>query len=199
MAEEKTNKQVRAFIAIELPETLKDKLTDIQTALKANLKDGVSWAKSETVHLTVKFIGNIEPSRLKEVSTAIKNATAVTGSFELTAKGLGAFPSIARPSTLWVGIEESRELKALHERVESRTEDIGLQREKKGLHPHLTLARVRSSRAKAEIRRRLVEALKDFTLELSHRFTVKEVVLFKSELHKDGAVHTPIERFNLEG
>lgn len=189
-----SSKYLRAFIAIELPTALKDELTDIQKALRADLKDAVSWAKPETIHLTIKFLGSIETDRLNEVSKAVKDATSNTGRFELTAKGLGAFPSKKRPSTLWIGIEESSELERLHERIESRLENIGLQREKRGLHPHLTLARVR----KTEAKRRLAETLKAFKTNLSYAFTVKELVLFKSEVHKSGAVHTPIERFKLE-
>lgn len=200
-AENKTggsSKYLRAFIAIELPTALKDELTDIQKALRADLKDAVSWARPETMHLTIKFLGSIETSRIDELSVAIKDATADTAPFELTTEGLGAFPNKARPSTLWIGIEQSSELKRLHERIESQLENVGFEREKKELLPHLTLARLRRNSGNTETRRKLRKTLEAFKTKFSQAFTVRELVLFKSELHKSGAVHTPIERFKLE-
>lgn len=185
---------IRAFIAIELPTALKDGLTEIQETFRATIKDGISWARPETMHLTIKFLGSIDASRINEVSAAIEDAASKIAPFELTAKGLGAFPSKKRPSTIWVGIEDSPELERLHERIESRLEAIGFPREKKGLRPHLTLARVR--RGRSEIKKSIAHALSTFETKLSDSFTVRELVLFESELRKVGALHTPIKRFN---
>ena len=100
---------MRLFFAVLLPKELISELTALQDGLKRQVKDsGVKWTKSEQLHLTVKFLGETDPDRLQKV-LPVGNAVADGREpFEVSIGGLGAFPTVNRPSVLWVGAKKAR-------------------------------------------------------------------------------------------
>ena len=126
---------MRAFIAIDLPDFIHSALEQIQAALRPACSDA-RWTRSEGIHLTLKFLGEISDRKVREVSECLKKL----GKFESLAirvKGFGFFPDGRRPRVFWVGIEESASLTRLAEHVDKAMETIGFAREERAFRPHL--------------------------------------------------------------
>ena len=110
--------QIRAFIAIELPDEVKSALTQLQAQLKTGKQPSVKWIDPYGVHLTLKFLGNIAVDKVSEITGAIEEAAQGISPFYLEVKGLGAFPNFKRVRVVWVGVEgELTPLKQLQQRI----------------------------------------------------------------------------------
>jgi 2'-5' RNA ligase len=179
--------------------------------LRRNVSDArASWSREHNLHLTLKFLGNVPVNELPQLSDAIARALRGVKPFELTVAGCGVFPSSGRPNVLWIGVSEpsatpeppediaravqvaggpTSSLRILQERIEDECSKLGFPREQRAFHPHLTIARLRKTGGE----RRLGEAHKSLEFS-SETFSVSEVVLFKSELLREGSKHTPISR-----
>lgn len=185
--------QIRSFIAIELPPPIKVIIGDIQNKLKSSGSD-VRWTRPEGIHLTLKFLGNVEEERIPEISNIIERCSMVNTSFMLDVCSLGAFPNERNPKVVWVGIKDDRgNLVKLQKTLEKGLSDIGFKEEKRAFSPHLTLGRVTSSKKKRE----LAQQLDDYRQCACGRFEAKEVCLLKSELKPGGAVYTKLRTFIL--
>jgi 2'-5' RNA ligase len=187
--------KIRSFIAIEIPERIKKDVSEIQEKLKRTGSD-VGWTRSEGIHLTLKFLGEVGEGKLVEIQKAIEKATEGFLSFRLEVGGIGIFPNPRSPRVLWIGIkDEGNTLKTLQEAIEQETERVGFEKEDRAFTPHLTLGRVRS-RKNCDA---LIRALEEFDkIELGY-LNVEEVSLMKSELRPKGAVYTQIWKVSLTG
>jgi 2'-5' RNA ligase len=188
--------KIRAFIAVELPSFLKEELGRIESILKAGNTTPVKWVDFESIHLTLKFLGDIESSRVGEIIEGIKNACVGISPFELKIKGLGVFPNPARTRIAWVGlVDATDELSLLQRNIESEMEKLEYERETRKFSPHLTLARVRDQATPDERERfgNLVTA----TAFSSERITVNSVSLMKSHLTRQGALYTRLGSIRL--
>jgi 2'-5' RNA ligase len=182
----------RLFVSVDL-DGLADEVRRVQDPL-ADLP-GVDTVGPERVHVTLKFLGDVEVPRLPGVSDAIARAveSADVGPFETNFEEYGVFPSLDYISVVWVGVDEgSAELAHLHEAVERETTAIGFDTEDHDFTPHATVARVRDARSKAEVQDLVREA--DPTLG---RLRVEEVRLTESTLTDDGPVYETVESFPL--
>jgi len=147
---------IRTFIAIELDTEILSALGDLQGRLrKAPWARLGRWVGLESIHLTLKFLGEVHPGRVPELLQALQQACAGVAPFEIAVTGLGCFPNHQRPRVIWVGVEDpSGDLKRLQLAVERELSRLGFQPEGRGFSPHLTLARIRdqaSSRERAEL------------------------------------------------
>ena len=199
---------LRAFVAIELPEGLKDTLKRLQAMLKKGAGRGVSWAAPERIHLTLKFLGEIRAESVDKVEAALRSAAEGSLPLLLKTTGVGTFPSLKAPLKLplrmplklpkvvWVGIEDCKELSRLQKRVEEELSTLGFERDGRPFSPHLTLCRVKTK----ESQRLMVKGLKGpgSDVKIDESFDVAEIILFKSELNKGGALHTPLRRISLD-
>ncbi len=188
--------KIRAFIAVELPDFLKKELGRIESILKAGNTTPVKWVDFESIHLTLKFLGDIEADRTGEIVEGIKNACASVSPFELKINGLGVFPNPARTRVAWVGlVDATDELSLLQRNIEAEMEKLGYERDIRKFSPHLTLARVRD-RASREERSRLGELISGTSFN-GGTFTVDSVNLMRSELMRQGAIYTRIALIKL--
>ena len=188
--------KIRAFIAVELPSFLKEELGRVESILKAGNTTPVKWVDFESIHLTLKFLGDIESSRVGEIIEGIKNACVGISPFELKIKGLGVFPNPARTRIAWVGlIDSTDELSLLQRNIESEMEKLEYERETRKFSPHLTLARVRDQATPDERKRfgNLVTA----TAFSSERITVNSVNLMQSRLTRQGAIYSRLGSIRL--
>jgi len=186
---------IRSFLAIELPEEIKERLGEIQSILKP-LSSGISWVKPGNIHLTLKFLGNVQIGMIPKINEKIEEVTRQTLPFSLWMEGSGAFPHIKRPNVIWMGIKgDLAQLNLLQRGVEERLEDLGFPREHKDFRPHLTIGRVRNLKKLGDLK----IGIEKFMGERSNPFQVKEVVLFKSQLNPGGAVYTKLETFPFGG
>ena len=184
--------QLRSFIAIELPEGLREELDQLQAELKSQCPLAVKWVDPHSIHLTLKFLGNIRAERVSEISQAIKEASTGIAPFYLWVKGLGGFPNMSRVQVVWVGVGgELAYLSRLQEQIEDGLARLGFAHERRSFTPHLTLARVRDQ-ASAQERQALGLVLASTGLGIDYNFTVNAVNLMKSQLTREGAVYSKL-------
>jgi len=174
---------MRTFIALELPDSLKDGILALIGELRSRgIRAG--WSKRGTLHLTLKFLGEIDESFQDDVIGAVRRAAAAVPPFWFDTSGIGAFPSDARPRVLWVGVDSGQELYDLARLVESELAAVGFPSERRPFHPHVTLGRIRDPRGATGV----AEALT--TLKAPEgRVVVRDVRVMKSTLAPAGAIH----------
>ena len=186
---------IRSFLAIELPKPILRKIEEVQGDLRLTHAD-VRWVSPEKIHLTLKFFGNIEESRVDPIVKSIEKPVKNTLPFSLKVQGVGAFPQMKNPRVIWMGLVEEREaLSSLQKQIEAQLEEIGFQPEDRSFHPHLTLGRMRSSRGKGD----LVGRIEKHKEEEFGDLQVERVVLFKSDLKPTGPIYTPLGDVKLGG
>jgi 2'-5' RNA ligase len=186
---------MRCFLAIEVPATIRQGLAQLQDRLRPQV-GGVAWSRSEQMHLTLKFLGEVPDA---DVPKAIEAATTVAsryGPFELTVAGAGCFPPSGSARVLWVAFQSPPpELLACQQACEQAFESLGIPPEGRLFHPHLTLGRVKDFHAGREARA-AVEQAADFE---AGRFTARELVFFQSVLQRTGPVYTALAKMPLTG
>ena len=182
----------RTFIAIELPSDLRARVAQHTASLRRDVPDvRASWSREDNLHLTLRFLGNVPVTDVTKVSDAVASATKSVSSFELTFSDCGTFPPRGRPAVLWIGSQASG-LQTLHAALENELAQAGFPREARPFHPHLTVARLRNSQGARELAE-LHRTLGFAPIVIG----VSEVVVFRSELLKQGPKHTAISRHNL--
>ena len=186
---------IRSFLAIELPGPILRKIGEVQGDLRSTYAE-VRWTNPEKIHLTLKFFGNIEESRIDSIFKSIEEPLDKTSPFSLKVRGVGAFPHLKNPRVIWVGlVDEGEVLTSLQKQIEAQLEKIGFQPENRPFHPHLTLGRMKSSRGKGD----LVERMERHREEEFGDFQVGRVILFKSDLTPSGPIYTLLKELKLGG
>ncbi len=182
---------VRSFLALEVPPGHRQRLEDEQRGLRATLPPA-RWVRPQGLHLTLKFLGEVEGERLGRVVAELAPLLAGLGAVRVTLAGAGFFPGPARPRVAWVG-GEAAGVEPVVEAVESCCARHGFERERRRWSPHLTLARLRDPWHPPAVQRFLAWG-ESFALE---PYVAGEVVLFGSSLEPGGAVYTALERVPL--
>ena len=185
---------IRVFIALDLPAEAKQCLDGIIQKLRADLPGGVRWVDPLAIHLTVKFLGDIDPSLVADLLEAMKSVAQATPGerFSLRLSGLGLFPNPAQPRVLWVGLDGDLDaLRALQEKTEVAMSGLGFAREGRPFSPHLTLGRVRGG-VSADLRRRVGSTLAGTDMEDGEPWEPEPVHLIQSTLTPQGAVYTDL-------
>jgi 2'-5' RNA ligase len=180
-------------VAVLLPEAVRATLAAVIQRLRANAR-GVGWVAADNLHLTLKFLGRVEPARLEQVVTALAAVAASSSPFDLAVRGLGAFPSPSRPRVLWAGLAGgASELALLAARVEAALGPLGFPPEERPFSAHVTLGRVREPRGDPALAAALAAGA---SRELG-AFRVDRVVLMRSDLSPRGARYTPLDSWGL--
>jgi 2'-5' RNA ligase len=152
----------------------------------------LTWGAAERLHLTVRFIGEVDETQAAAIAAALE-APLVVSCFELGVEGAGAFPTRGTPRVLWVGISRGlEEMKALEAEVSVRLATCGLAPEDRGYHPHLTLARVREGSRLSPAR--LFDGIGDSRFGVMR---VDAITLFHSRLSPKGPTYVPVQRTRL--
>ena len=188
------SENIRAFIAIELNKKIQDELAKIQNEIKAS-GALVKWVKPENIHLTLKFLGNIDTDLITKIKDILNDLSSKHEVFTMKLNKVGAFPKPRNPRIIWVGQEDGQvKIKSIAEELEENLSKIGIPKEEKPFHSHVTLGRVKSPLN----RFKLAEALtsKEKIPELS--FAVDRIVLFKSTLTSQGPIYEAIAEVNLK-
>ena len=180
---------MRTFIAVDLPEEIKARISGFIQRLKPAAPRGIGWSSTGDLHVTLKFLGEIEESLLSAVGEAVRVVAAETPVFPLSVAGTGTFPPLSRhPRVLWIGLNDNPNLKDLQNRLENALEARGFPREQRPLHPHLTAARVKS----AGIPQTLLDRFAEADGILFGNTDVRELVVYQSILKPGGAEHRPL-------
>ena len=190
--------QVRSFIAIELPDELKVGLSQLQDRLKLGKQSSVKWVNLRSIHLTLKFLGNIAADRISDITRVMEEAAQGISPFSLEVKELGAFPNLRRVQVVWVGVSgEVDKIGQLQQRIESNLVHLGFAPESRPFTPHLTLARLRD-RASLDERQRLGQLIASTKFEATYIIKVDGINLMKSQLTREGAIYTRVSSVGLE-
>jgi RNA 2',3'-cyclic 3'-phosphodiesterase len=190
---------LRAFIAIPLPQSTLDRLSTLQDRLAAELPPhSVRWVAPSGVHLTLKFLGDVDESRVASIKNALAAVASVAPPSPARAKGLGCFPNLKRPQVLWIGVDDpSPRLGALQAAVEEAMAGIGFDKEERAFHPHLTLGRV-SRRTSSADKSRIGDVIRSMqsTMEAGH-IPGAQISLIRSTLRPTGAEYSTLATFRL--
>jgi len=191
--------QVRSFIAIELPDELKEALTQMQAQLRLGQPISVKWVDPYSIHLTLKFLGNIAVGRISEITQAMEEAAQGMSPFHLEVKGLGVFPNLKRVQVAWVGLGgELDKVSQLQQRIESNLMPLGFTAESRAFTPHLTLARLRD-RVLPDERERFGQLIANTRFEAIHTIRVDSINLMRSQLTREGAIYSQLSSVALKG
>jgi 2'-5' RNA ligase len=189
---------IRSFIAIELPDELKSELTRLEARLKSDNQPGVKWVNPDSIHLTLKFLGNIAADRTGEITRAIENAVQGISPFHLEVKELGVFPNLRRVQVAWVGISgEVDKLSQLQKRIETALTPLGFAPETRAFTPHLTLARLRDQTPPDE-RQRFGQLIANTKFDTAGTIEVDAISLMRSQLTRKGAIYSQISLVELK-
>ncbi len=194
MPEENSNERLRLFVAIAIPEAVRNEMIAVQRELKTLALGDARWTNPEQLHLTLKFLGNVPASSVEAVKESLAAACAGAAPFHLRAEGIGFFPNERQPRVVWVGFEGGgNELAVLQTRVERR---LSLFVERAGAEKflaHATLGRFQKYRRhKTE---RLLPRARALANHVFGDWRVEDAGLFRSELSPDGARHTRLAVF----
>jgi len=180
---------MHAFIAIELSDTLKDSLSQIQSHLKYAGAD-VKWLERDNIHLTLKFLGETSDEKIVVVKTALDGIGGRFSPFEISLKNAGAFPDIQSPRVLWIGLDKgAKESGDIASLIDEELSKIGFDKESRPFASHLTIGRVRSARNKKALTEKLSAA--NYNLS-SEKQLVTSLALFRSTLTPSGAIYTKL-------
>ena len=189
---------MRVFIAIELPDGIKKQLAGLQAELKKAGADA-KWVNPELIHITLKFLGEIDDPALKRVFAAVNRAAGSFAAFPACLESAGAFPSLDSPRVIWAGIGTGApQLREIYARLELELAAEGLDvEEEREFAPHATLARTRSSLNRKDLAKRLHDAAAKPIA--APDFQVNAITVFKSILSPTGPTYEPLVRSPLSG
>jgi len=179
---------IRTFIAVELPAPVRDTLGALVEELAGSWEErAVRWVKPESMHLSLRFLGDTDTEKVRELSAGLDEAVDGVAPFALRVQGMGCFPNPRRPRVIWVGREDPEaRLLPLQKAVERRVRSLGWEREKRVFRPHLTLGRVRDRARPPE-----GEWMRE---PQAMTFQVDSVDLIESQLKPTGAEYTTLHR-----
>jgi len=181
---------LRAFISVEMSDEARERLAQAIDSLSRLGLSGVRWVKPEGMHLTLKFLGDIDPSLVEKVTEAIELAARDTEPFMLSLSQPGGFPTLGDPRVLWVGLVGDLErLYSLQRAVESQMQRLGFSAEKRRFSAHVTVGRVREGTRVGE-RRRIGDAFSRIAVDDVSAWRVEAVHLMRSILTPAGAIYT---------
>lgn len=177
---------IRAFLAIRMAPAVHERVVRLKHQLAAS-GASVRWTRDESLHLTLKFLGELAADRLQSVRDSLAPVLAEVASFPARVTGLGVFPRPERPRVIWVGIE-APELMHLARLVERTTSTLGFTAEERPFRAHVTLGRVKDRSGWAP----LANALEKYGENDFGTFEVRHVTAFRSDLQRGGSVYTEI-------
>jgi 2'-5' RNA ligase len=189
---------IRAFIAIELPGEIQEKLGQLIRQVQEHAPKAVRWVPANNIHLTLKFLGNISPSNLNTLIASLQMEALRHRVMQFCVGGIGAFPNRSRPRVVWAGVTAPPELLVLQQGIDRETSRLGYPGEERGFSPHLTLGRV-SQHANAQEVRQVGDALARMSVGELGWVVVKQLILFRSDLQPGGAVYSQLAKSPLSG
>ncbi|MCL6565567.1 MAG: RNA 2',3'-cyclic phosphodiesterase [Acidobacteriia bacterium] len=183
---------MRLFVAVDVGEAVRERLGALIREL-APLCPGARWVRPEGMHVTLKFIGEVTAEKTERIRAALATI-AWPGPIEMVIRNTGFFPNAKHPRVLWAGIEAPPALAALAAAVEARLEPLGVPRESRTFHPHLTLARFKHEAGLAQLQQALARRGQ---VEFG-RVVATAFHLYESRLRPSGAVYTRLATFPQE-
>lgn len=186
----------RIFVAIDIFREARNKVSSYIDDLRAAFpKVRVGWVKAEKLHLTLKFLGDINDEQLERVKEGVAKAAIHFVPFRLRIESTGVFPSAKKARTLWLGLEEKKNnLQEIVNLLETEFKNTGFATEKRNFHPHLTIGRLREPQKSMELVKLHLASQFDVV-----EFEVTEIVVYESKLLPNGSVYEAVSKVTLDG
>ena len=184
---------MRLFIALNLPKKERERIYRVARRFREE-EMPIRWLEAENFHVTLKFLGEVRQDRVPAVEEAVARVAGSTKSFTTEFGGFGAFPTIRRPRTVWLGVGANPELRCLKQDVEWALGDVGFDAETRAFHPHITLGRADDRGGAGAFR-----GLDDLMASMDFRgdLRVHTIDLMLSHLSRDGAWYSVLARARL--
>ncbi len=183
---------IRTFVAVELSDEVKAHIAAAIDRLRREQVNNLRLVRPEGVHLTLKFLGDIDADRVPAVAEAMSQVAVRHTPFGLTLGAPGVFPNANRARVLWIGVDGDLEpLRLLQAGAEDALTAIGFPADRRGFNPHLTIGRMHH-RASRPDRSRAATALSSLDLPEDQPIAVNAISLMKSTLLPDGAIYERI-------
>ncbi len=179
----------RIFVAIDISDEARIKVADYIEDLRGEFSNlRVGWEKAEKLHLTVKFLGDIDSNELQNLTEAVEKTARQFSDFNLQISQTGVFPSKRNARILWLGVyEEHRNLQKITDILETECEQKGFLKESRKFRAHLTIGRLREpNKSKGLIDRHLNKPF------AAVKFEVSEIVIYESHLQKSGSIYQKV-------
>lgn len=178
---------IRSFLALPTAPEARARILTVLQELES-VPSEVKWDSPEKLHITLKFLGEVQAATLESLLQLLEPRVAAIPSFDVTYAGIGGFPDVTHPRVLWVGTLPNPELMSLQSMVENTCAQLGFRKEERAFHPHITLGRVKGSRGLD----RLTAKVKSLTFEpvTAHCSTLQ---LLRSDLHPAGSRYTVLK------
>ena len=189
---------MRAFIAIELSPDLRKRLASLEEQLKSSGAD-VKWVKPDNIHLTLKFLGEIDDKAIEKITKIMKDIAVNEKPFYIRLASPGAFPNKNFPRVIWIGIDKGdSETKKIAKILEEEITKVGIPQENRPFSSHITLGRVKSGLNREKLVKNL-GVLANNAPEDSPEFLVTKITLFKSTLTPSGPIYEALKEAHLQG
>ncbi len=197
---------MRIFIGIDLDPDVRARIARFLDGVQGFAPDA-RWVRPESLHITLKFIGEQPPERVEAISERLRRVEG--GAFDIRSRGYGFFPTAKAPRVFWIGIEAGPQLTEMAEKIDMAVADLGIPREDRPCSPHLTLARAggRSGSGSPKWRKgdgpnTAFAALEKRLAAMGEldfgRMTAREFILYQSQLSPGGSMYTKLHRFPLQ-
>jgi len=190
------NQKIRTFVAIETSSAVRDWAAELIDEFRGAGAE-VKWVAPQNLHLTLKFLGDVDTGKIHHVCQAVEQAVADAAPFDFEVRGAGAFPDTRRPRTVWLGIGQgSHQIIALNERIEPPLKKLGFPKEARRFQPHLTIGRIRRGGPGVAELGQLIAEHEDLDIGRTH---VGEAIVFSSQLGRSGPTYEALARAPLGG
>jgi RNA 2',3'-cyclic 3'-phosphodiesterase len=188
---------MRTFIAIELPQDIKDAISRLQSKLKATGAD-VKWVSPSNIHLTLKFLGEIDEKTRDATIEVMQEIASDISTFSIKLGSIGAFPGIRSPRVIWIGLSQGHDqVKTIAQMLENELEACGLAKENREFSSHITIGRIRSLKNKDALAAG-ISKLGGPVTENPGEFLAGKITLFKSTLTPQGPIYEKLQETNLK-
>ena len=177
---------IRLFTALTLPDDLRPRLAALGSGI-----DGARWVEPDNLHITLRFIGEVSEPVAEDVAGALD--TVFTPPFDVCLNGAGQFASRGRARAVWVGVDKSPELSALHDKIDQALIRAGLPPEGRKYTPHVTIGRLKDARPN-----RVLGWLEANGAFFAPPFRAQEFVLYESRLGRNGPSYSPLHAYPLD-
>ncbi|ADB18450.1 2'-5' RNA ligase [Pirellula staleyi DSM 6068] len=187
-------RRIRSFIAVELSGSVIAKAQKLAAAIAGDEAE-INWVDTTAMHLTLKFLGDVPETEMNDICRVVEATAKTVEPFELMFRGIGAFPDLTNPKSLWMGLRGGQEeLAELYTAIDvAMKEKLGFPRERRAFQPHVTIGRIKHLHDPAGLAEKFA-AMSSFDGDLC---AVDEVTVFASFLGRSGPTYDPIGSYEL--
>jgi 2'-5' RNA ligase len=177
---------LRLFIAALLPREIQAGIDEYIKTIRPRC-EGVKWERREKLHITLKFLGNVDDSKANRISSVLSGVVDSNSSLSMEIQRFGGFPVLSNPRVIFVGLSDNPSLSEIHEAINNELEPLGFEKARRKFIPHVTIGRVKSKfRVKGTI-----------PPPKKVKFEINEIALMESVLKREGSIYAPLETFRL--